>query len=270
MKDGTVTDLRRGIYRRLYAGFVKGRRINKLSLSAEAWFWRVLASVDDFGNADAEPGLCYAATVGRRPGITLENVSEWLMELEKSGLIQMYLSPDGDKYLHIVGFEEMQPAGRNGKRVCRFPRPDESGGIQNNPGEPCASMSEHSHSHSEKQGQVHPDESRGYPFDHFAVLAYEQTLKPDPGLAIRPAEMIADTVVDTPDSRAVWTDVLRLFTGNDYNPRHAGNALDRYSKEMAKVASGERAAPVVKLSVAERERKESELRERMTGHARTA
>lgn len=30
-----VTDLTRGVYRRLYAGFIKGQRINKISLQAE-------------------------------------------------------------------------------------------------------------------------------------------------------------------------------------------------------------------------------------------
>lgn len=113
-------------------------------------------------------------------------------------------------------------------------------------------------------------EERGYPFDHFAVLEYEQTLRPDPGLAIRQAELIADAVADSPESRAAWRDVLKIFTGNDYNPRHAGNALDRYQKEMAKIESGERSPIPIKLSAADRERKENELRERMTGHARTA
>lgn len=153
MATGMVTDLTRGIYRRLYAGFIKGRRINQLSLSAEAWFWRVMASADDFGNADADPGLCYAATVGRRIGITLEDVTEWLVELGESGLIQFYASESGDKYLHIVGFEELQPAGKNGKRICRFPRPDESGGILIDPDFLNSSLASHSHSHSDNDQQ---------------------------------------------------------------------------------------------------------------------
>lgn len=128
-----ITDLTRGIYRRLYAGFIKGQRISKLSLPAEAWFWRIMASVDDFGNVDADPALVYAATVGRRPGITIEDVAQFLVELGESGLIQFYADESGDKYLHIVGFEEMQPAGKNGKRICRVPRPDGSKGIQVNP-----------------------------------------------------------------------------------------------------------------------------------------
>ena len=144
-----VTDLTRGIYRRLYSGFTKGQRINKLSLQAEAWFWRVMATADDFGNADAEPGLCLAATVGRRAGITLPQVSKWLEEMRESGLIQMYADESGDKYLHIIGFEAMQPAGKNGKRVCRFPRPDESRLIQNDPDFLDSGSASHSDNHTD-------------------------------------------------------------------------------------------------------------------------
>lgn len=159
MANGMVTDLTRGIYRRLYAGFIKGRRINSLSLFAEAWFWRVLASADDFGNADADPGLCYAATVGRRKGISIEDVSNWLMELGESGLIQFYATESGDNYLHIVGFEELQPAGKNGKRVCRFPLPDESKLIQMNPDFLDSSLASDSHSdsHSDPHSDSHSE-----------------------------------------------------------------------------------------------------------------
>jgi hypothetical protein len=158
--EDTVTDLTKGVYRRLYSGFIKGQRINKLSLQAEAWFWRVMATADDFGNADADPGLCFAATVGRRVGITLEDVAGWLVELGESGLIQMYADESGDKYLHINGFEELQPAGRNGKRVCRFPRPDESRLIQVNPDFFNAATSPHSHSHSDSHSDTDKRQQR--------------------------------------------------------------------------------------------------------------
>lgn len=126
-----VTDLTRGVYRRLYGGFITGQRINKLSLNAEAWFWRVLVSVDDFGNGRADPELCRAKTAGNRR-VTTRQVSGWLREMVNVGLIQFYSAKD-EPFLHIVGFEENQPAGKNGKRFKRFPTPDESGCIQVNP-----------------------------------------------------------------------------------------------------------------------------------------
>jgi hypothetical protein len=118
--DEQETDLTRGLYRRQYAGFLKGRRINSVSLEAEAWFWRVHAVADDFGNAEAEPTLLHAATVGRRAGVTVEIVSDYMAELLARDLVRSYVEND-EPYLHITGFLDRQPAGRNGKRVRRVP-----------------------------------------------------------------------------------------------------------------------------------------------------
>ncbi len=137
-QDPSITDLTRGVYRRLYSGFIKGQRINKLSLSAEAWFWRVLAAVDDLGNAEADPELCRSATAGRRV-VTTKQVSSWLTEMKKAGLISLYKAK-GEWYLHVIGFEENQPAGKNGKRIQRVPVPGESGCIRVNPDVSSASQ----------------------------------------------------------------------------------------------------------------------------------
>lgn len=126
-----VTDLTRGVYRRLYAGFIKGQRINKLSLQAEAWFWRVFAVADDFGNYDADPELLKDATKGRRK-VTTKQVERWLNEMAAVGLVSFYYKKS-ERYLHILRFEETQPAGKNGKRLKRFPLASESDGIQVNP-----------------------------------------------------------------------------------------------------------------------------------------
>lgn len=127
----SVTDLTRGIYRRIYSGFIKGQRINRLSLQAEAWFWRVITTVDDFGNGEADPELCHALTAGRRK-VTPKQISAWLREMKDVGLIELY-EVKGEPYLHVTGFEVSQPAGKNGKRIKRFPSPAESSGIQVNP-----------------------------------------------------------------------------------------------------------------------------------------
>ncbi len=156
-KNEEPLDMTRGQYRRQYAGYVRGRRINAVSLMAEAWFWRINVIFDDFGNGDADPVLLHAATVGRRAGVSPEDVSKWVDELVGKELLARY-SVNGDDYLHIVGFTDLQPGGKNGKRVHRFPAspwdiggngpdiaagdvagerlddsPGESGGIQVNP-----------------------------------------------------------------------------------------------------------------------------------------
>jgi hypothetical protein len=116
-----ITDLTRGVYRRQYAGFVGGKRINALSLEAEAWFWRVHAAADDFGNFAAEPSLLYAATCGRRAGVvTINQVTNWFDEMVRAGLVERYEAA-GECYGHVVGFVTLQPSARNGRRVRRVP-----------------------------------------------------------------------------------------------------------------------------------------------------
>lgn len=140
MADETITDLTKGVYRRLYSGFTKGRRINQLSLQAEAWFWRILATVDDFGNGDADPDLCRDATAGGRKTTTTRQVSGWLREMQSVGLIRFY-AVKSEPFLHVIGFEMTQPAGKNGRRIRRYPSPDESEGIQEIPDVVSASYS---------------------------------------------------------------------------------------------------------------------------------
>lgn len=119
MSESPITDLTRGVYRRLYGGFIYGQRINKISMEAECWFWRLHAAVDDFGNMPADPTICYNMTVGNRKRIKPEQVKKWLKEMESVNLIVLYADKT-EQFLHVVGFENAQPAGKNGKRIKRF------------------------------------------------------------------------------------------------------------------------------------------------------
>jgi hypothetical protein len=87
-------------------------------------------------------------------------------------------------------------------------------------------------------------ESRGFPFDNFAVVEYMKALQPQPPLSIFQAETIANNVPDTSLARAVWTDVLRLFRGNGYQARYAGNAVDRFQRDMLAIAAGKKDSPL--------------------------
>lgn len=134
-----TTNLVGGVYRKVYAGFLTGRRINALTLEAEAWFWRVHAIADDFGNLHGEPSVLKAIAAPCRP-LPLAKVAKLTNELVNAGLVSRY-EIDGEAYLHIHGFEARQ-APRNGKRIQRFPlnpdfqmRPDSSRCIQKVPDE---------------------------------------------------------------------------------------------------------------------------------------
>lgn len=77
------------------------------------------------------------------------------------------------------------------------------------------------------------DDDPGYPFTNDAVRLYVEKMKPDPGLSINQAELIATEVTDMP----TWRRVVVMFVGNDSRGRDGtgrkvGNALDRYRKEL--------------------------------------
>lgn len=159
MPGDDVSDMTRGVYRRIYGGYITGQRINKLSLNAEAWFWRVVVTVDDFGNGRAEPELCRDKTAGKRR-VTAKQVSAWLREMADAGLIEFYTVMQ-EPYLHVVGFEENQPAGKNGKRFRRFPEQNGTSGesriIQVNPGESSATTTTTTN-HSDNQDHNHSED----------------------------------------------------------------------------------------------------------------
>ena len=134
--DGKITDLTRGVYRRVYAGATTGERINKASDAAEVLFWRLHMIADDFGNFPAKPSLIKSYALPEKDIWNKARISKHLTELDNitntagGKLISLY-SVGSDNYGHIVGFEITQPAGRNGKRVMRYP--GESGCIQIHP-----------------------------------------------------------------------------------------------------------------------------------------
>jgi hypothetical protein len=163
------TDMTRGTYRRIYGGYITGRRINAVSLHAEAWFWRINAIADDFGNTLADLTLLRNATVGRRGDVTVQDVEGWVEELIDARLITLYEVED-EQYLHVNDFTERQPAGKNGKRVQRHPKPPEcfrreDGQGQGNPGEsqsipaePSAASATHTHTHNHNHNHTHTQE----------------------------------------------------------------------------------------------------------------
>ena len=163
--DDRVTDMTKGVYRRLYSGAIYGKRVNAVSPGAELLLWRVHMVADDLGNFPAEPVRLAAQAMPMRDSATPKRLTGWLSELITARLITTYES-DGEQYGHVCGWLGMQPAGKNGRRIQKYPAPDgESGGIQVNPDESWTIQSPetetesesetHSHSHTESESETH-------------------------------------------------------------------------------------------------------------------
>lgn len=111
-------DMRLGIYRLIYSGFLHGRRINSVSESTECFFWRLVALADDYGNFRADSiDLSKAAYPRRRksPAAVADMLAK-LANTEYGALIELY-EVRGESYGHILGWFGLQPANRQGRRI---------------------------------------------------------------------------------------------------------------------------------------------------------
>ena len=114
------TDLSKGTYRRMYSGFIWARRICSVPVASEAWFWRLHAVADDYGNLPADEIRLTSEVKGYR-NVRSSEILHACADLQRAGLIYPY-SVGGENFYHIADFEEMQPAiSRNGRRYNEYP-----------------------------------------------------------------------------------------------------------------------------------------------------
>jgi len=113
-------DMTRGLYRFLYAGLTRCRKVNSVTIFAELLLWRIHVVSDDFGNFEADAHLVLCNAFPRRRDLSERQVLVALDELVKADLITLH-TINGDTFGHIVEFEEAQPARRNGRKIRRYP-----------------------------------------------------------------------------------------------------------------------------------------------------
>lgn len=114
-------DYTHGFYRRIYQGFVRGHRINSVSLEAEAIFWRMTVQADDCGNMDADERFIVRDLEGRRD-FTAEQVKGWIDELEQAGLVRRYVVA-GKHFVSICDFLTFQPSPNGKVPINKHPLP---------------------------------------------------------------------------------------------------------------------------------------------------
>lgn len=82
----------------ILCSLIGSRKLNKVSIPAEALYIRLLLVCDDAGHFPAEPESVAAGALGRRMvngSVRLDEVSGWLDELEDAGLIGRFRSEGG-------------------------------------------------------------------------------------------------------------------------------------------------------------------------------
>lgn len=154
-------DIDKSLYRKFYAGLRNDPRLKRVSMSAAFLYVALHLVSDDWGNFPRSLEFIREEALPGREEAS-ESVASWCRELEAPGpppllddtelaampLIRPY-DATGRKLYHIVDFTRTQPAGKNGRRIRRYPespwdrgeacstlvRSVESAGIRGNPRE---------------------------------------------------------------------------------------------------------------------------------------
>lgn len=106
---------------RILRDITDSEKVNVLSWQAEVIFYRLMMKADDYGVFHAKPSLIKAALFPLRlDSIRETDISRWIAECEKAGLIAFYES-ESKPYLVIINFGQRM---RNMRK--RFPSPPDN------------------------------------------------------------------------------------------------------------------------------------------------
>lgn len=110
------------------ASILESSSLSRVSELAEALFWRLIVSADDFGRYVADPELVAAYVYPRRRSVSPEDVSARLEELatcdeDGRGPVHLY-EIAGRRYLWLVRWELYRGNSKRG-RTSKYPLPPE-------------------------------------------------------------------------------------------------------------------------------------------------
>lgn len=84
-------------------GILTSERVDLLDWPAEVFYRRLLSKVDDHGLYDARPSVLRAALYPLRIDRVREaDISRWIAECEKAGLLVLYCAADDKQYMKVL------------------------------------------------------------------------------------------------------------------------------------------------------------------------
>ncbi len=118
---------------RILRDWTDSDRIEQLTCEAERFFVRLIMKVDDYGRYHADPKRLKPFLFPLKDSIRVTDISRWLAECEKAGLVRCYES-DSKRYVEIRDFrqrlrlmKELHPRPPDdGPVTVACPRPSDS------------------------------------------------------------------------------------------------------------------------------------------------
>lgn len=103
----------------LREGILTSPRLAKLAWPEEVFYRRLHSVVDDFGRYHADLTLLHAACYPRQLNkVSDSDIGKWLHACEVAGLVRVYASDDGERYLEVRDFGQQIRAKKS-----KFPDP---------------------------------------------------------------------------------------------------------------------------------------------------
>lgn len=106
---------------RILRDWTDSYKIDELSIHSEVFFTRLIMKVDDFGRFYADARLLKANLFPLKSDVRETDISRWIAECEKAGLIAVY-NVAQKRYLQIFDFNQ-----RLRQKKEKFPSPDNGG-----------------------------------------------------------------------------------------------------------------------------------------------
>lgn len=88
---------------RILRDWTDSDRVDKLSVDGERFYTRLIMKADDYGRYFADPKRLKAFLFPLKPSIRETDISRWLAECEKAGLLRFYDASD-KRYLELWNF----------------------------------------------------------------------------------------------------------------------------------------------------------------------
>lgn len=102
------------------------KTLEALTAEEERFFWRLIASADDFGRFPSDPILMLGLTFPRRAGVLAPGtVGEWYAALEREGLVRSYVAED-NPFGFFTKWDKYQ---RRRAKHSKYPAPPDAGHV---------------------------------------------------------------------------------------------------------------------------------------------
>jgi hypothetical protein len=104
---------------RILRDWTDSETVSTIPMGAEVLFVRLIMKADDYGRLPGNPKLLRSTLFPLRDEVSVQDVTDWLGDLESAGLVTLYVV-DGKQFVEIRKFKQKP------RSASKYPQPDSS------------------------------------------------------------------------------------------------------------------------------------------------